>query len=239
MKTKNNALKSFLNAIFAGAMLAIVPAATEAANIVLNPGFEDINVAGPIPTSTLQNWTTTETALVNEVDGTDTTVLYGLAPHGGSIAAAFFSATNAVGAGASLTQALTTVAGQAYNLSFWLANPIDDPQNLNNAFSVMWDGNLISLSGTNLVVDGVNTYKVQGDETNWYQVTATGLVASGASTNLVFSARNNDWATLVDDVEVSAVPDNGPTFALLGIALTGLTLYSRKAQRLATVKGSH
>jgi hypothetical protein len=242
MKTITRSLPRFTLASLCG-LLLVAPSFVDAANIVANPSFEanaDL-VTPPFATAPLTDWTKGEivgTGLPgqNRVDGLDTTFLYALAPHSGNIAAAFNSDSDTVTKGgvATLTQALTTSTTETYDLSFWLANPILDPSNFNNFFSVTWNGVLLALSSPSLteISAGSNTYKV-APNTAWFQVTATGLAVTGASTNLVFSGRNSDWATLVDDVSVQAsgVPDSGNSVALLGIALAGLVLFARKEQR--------
>ena len=170
----------------------------------------------------------------DQVNGRDTTILWALAPHGGNIAAAFNSDNNATGNGASLTQTLTTNPSQTYNLSLWVANPINDTGNLHNVFSIGWGGNapanLIALSGTNLVSLGGNQYQVKGDANTWYQITATGLTVTGTSTDLVINARNNNWATLVDDVMVDGVPE--PSSAMmLGVGAVVLGFRRRRQQK--------
>jgi len=241
MKTHNRSSLALSIAAICG-LLTLAPSFVEGANLVSNGGFEDNSdlVTNPlIPQAPLTNWAQTEVNLVNDVDGFGTTINYGLAPHGGDIAATFFSDTNSIsGSGASIKQTLTTDPTKTYDLSLWLANPIQDNGNLNNQFSVMWGGNLVSLTGANLIEIGVGTmtYQVQGNQTTWFQVTASNLTPTGASTVLEISARNKDWGTLVDDVSVTAsgVPDSGTSLGLFGIALAGLVLFQRKTQRGST-----
>ena len=203
---------------------------------IVNGGFEDGATVVPPPQisdAPLTGWTIQSDAS-NQVNGRDTTILWALAPHGGNIAAAFNSDNNATGNGASLTQTLTTNQSQTYNLSLWVANPINDTGNLNNVFSIGWGGNapanLIALSGTNLVSLGGNQYQVKGDPNTWHQITATGLTVTGTSTDLVINARNNNWATLVDDVMVDGVPE--PTSVMmLGVGAVVLGFRRRRQQK--------
>jgi len=239
MKTLTRILPCFALASVCG--LLFVAPSVNAASIVLNGGFEaNIDNTGPFATAPLTNWTVGEVLGVpatpnqNRVDGLDPTLLYALAPHTGRIAAAFNSTTNTVVTGgvATLTQGLATTA-QTYDLSFWLANPIQDASNFHNIFSVSWNGILQALSSPFLTEVGITkTYRVT-PQTTWFQVNVNNLLATGAVTNLQFSGRNSDWATLLDDVsaQASGVPDSGGTIAFLGLALAGLVLFSRKAQR--------
>jgi hypothetical protein len=240
MKTINRFFPRFTLASLCGLLFA-APSFVTGANIVVNGGFED-NLIGPPPfaTAPLSSWTIGEVGSVNQnlVEGLDTTTQYALPPHSGSIAAVFRSNTNTlntVGLG-TLTQSLTTTAGQAYALSFWLANPIQDPADFLNVFSVSWNGVLIALSSPSLTEEslGSMTYVV-APQPGWFQVTAN-LIGTGGPADLQFSGRNSDWGTLLDDVSVQAsgVPDSGSTLLLFAIAVGGLVVATRKSQRDST-----
>jgi hypothetical protein len=236
MKTLTSILPRFTLASLC-ALTLVAPSFVDGANIVQNDSFED-NASASFPqTAPLTFWTVGEVLGTggpnqNRVVGLNTTGEYALAPRTGVIAAAFNSTTNTVTTGglAELSQTLGTTAGQAYDLSFWIANPIQDSSNFNNIFSVSWNGVALALSNPSLGAAGSNQYIV-APNTAWFQVTAS-LVGTGSDV-LKFSARNSDWATLLDDVSVQAsgVPDSGSTIAMFGIALVGLVLVSRKTQR--------
>ncbi len=216
-----------------GALLGVLLLAPLAEGAIVNGGFENtLDTSEPVWKSSLDNWSVSQVVGTNEVIGRDTTTLYALAPHSGSIAAAYFSSTPATGAGASLSQASTTDTTKTYDISLWLANPILDALNQNNVFSVSWDGNLISLSGSNITETGVGTktYIVTGN-TGWTQITATNLPATTTSTNLVITARNNDWATLVDDVIVQETPEPS-TLVMLGVGAAAMSLRRRRQRGL-------
>ena len=221
-------------ALLSGISFLTLPC-VEGASIVNNGSFESTSDGGsPIPTAPFagSGWTATQTA-TDTVSLVGTGILYNLAPQNLEIAAAFGSEPSSTGNGASLSQMLTTVATQYYDLSFWLANPVSAAIS-NNVFSVSWGGSLISLSGANLTLAGSNQYKVGPDDTKWYHVTALGLAPTGTSTDLTFSARNNEWQTLVDNVSVTpSVPDGGSTIMFLALAVIGLAFGQRSAQRNA------
>lgn len=209
------------------------PYATKGA--IVNEDFENgITLVGGVSQSNLPNWTVSNNPNTF-VNGTDTSSLYGFAPHSGKIATRYFSDTGASDSGGSITQTLTTVAGQTYTISLYVANAIADTGNLNNEFSIGWGGNapanLITLAGTNVVPIGGNKYEVAGDPnpiTVWHLVTAT-ATATGTSTDFVINARNNDWQTLVDDVMVDVVPEPS-TAVLLGIG-SALFGFRRRRQK--------
>jgi hypothetical protein len=214
-------------------LLCMLMAQPSAEGAIVNGGFEDtLDTSEAVMKSSLDNWTISQTD-INKVIGRDTTVLYALAPHGGFIDAAFNSDPTAEGSGASLTQALTTDTTKTYNVSLWVANPIQEAGNINNVFSVTWDGALISLSGANITETALNskTYIVTA-ESGWNQITATNLPVTTTSTNLVISARNNQWATLVDDVTVEETPEPS-TVVMLGIGAALMGLRRRRQQRAA------
>jgi hypothetical protein len=116
-----------------------------------------------------------------------------------------------------LSQTLATTAGSTYTLSYWLANDSVGGADVPNSFSVSWDGAQIAAS--------VLTDLAWGP---YVQYTFSGLVASTASTPLVFSPSNTPADWVLDDVSVNAVPDGGMTIMLLGGALVGLETLRRR-----------
>jgi hypothetical protein len=214
------------------ATLFLVPASVEA-TIVANGSFEQNQTSTPpFPMAPMTSWIVGEmlgtppTPDQNRVVGMDTQFQYGLAPRTGNIAAAFNSNTNTVTTEgfATLTQVLTTDTTKTYDVSLWLANPIDDNSNFNNVFSVEWNGSLVTLDVPSKMdeVFGTKTYIINPN-TPWFQVFIPNLAVTGTSTSLVISARNSDWATLVDDVSVIETPE--PTTVIMlgtGILLMGL-----------------
>jgi len=206
--------------------------------IVTNGGFEDNAdlVTPPWPTAPLTGWTigevlgTPPAPLQNRVDGLDPTFMYALGPHTGNIAAAFNSNTNTVTTGglATLTQSVVTDPAKTYDLSLWIANPIQDPVNFNNIFSVSWNGTLITLAGPTVTQVGATQTYLVTPNTAWFQVTATNLVVTGTSTSLVLNGRNSDWATLVDDVSIVETPEP-TTLVMFGAAFVVFGL--RRARR--------
>jgi hypothetical protein len=124
--------------------------------------------------------------------------------HSGSYAA--FLGEN--GGLAYLSQTLTTVPGQAYLLSFWLANPGKFATPLPNQFTVAWNGTTI-FDQANMGVFSYTNMQFVVAATNW-------------STALVFGVRNDPDYFGLDDVSVTPIPT--PAFQSAVSASGSITL---------------
>lgn len=110
-----------------------------------------------------------------------------------------------------LSQTLTTTAGQNYTLSFDLWQDRGTP----NGFSVVWDG--------------VTLY-TETDNSHGYLSYSFDVVGTG-SDDLLFAAYNNPAYTYLDNVSVSAVPEASTwTLMIVGIAGVGFMAYRRKSR---------
>jgi hypothetical protein len=192
--------KSRVLALVSAAVIlsAALPAAT---NLVVNPGFETGDFTG---------WTVSGNPQFLNVNQES--------PHTGSFG---------VFAGpqfelASITQAIPTIAGQTYQLDYWLTNLSGLPT---NAFQASWNGQVVS-SLTNASTFGYTLFSFPS------------LTATSASTTLQFDFRHDPFFWGFDDVSVqlvstpggptSGVPDSGSTVALLGLALSALAFFRRR-----------
>lgn len=131
----------------------------------------------------------------------------------------FLWRNGATGSPAFISQNLVTSAGNTYDLSF-------DVYNSSTA----------STSTFEVWFNGIEVYQFIGEVHNWSHLTFSGLVATGASTELKFGARNDPSFTRLDNVEVDlastapvTVPEPG-SLALLAVALAaaGATLRRRQ-----------
>ena len=188
------------------------------ANIALNPGFE---------TGNFTSWTT-DTKGSWHVESTGTGIT---APHSGS----FYADDHCLGAtcistpDSFLFQDLTTIINQTYTLTFWYDRGVEvvgkgGAPNLEE-LQVFWN----SMLALDLAQPTSG-----GTDPGWVQFTVTGLTASSTSTRLEFRARQDAAHLGVDDVDVeasSAVPE--PTsLALVGSALLGAGLFTKRRKRV-------
>ncbi len=200
-------------ALALAALVSRAKAQQDPANLVLNPGFE---------TGDFTDWTSSGD------QGSDFVGDSGDYPVNSGNYAAVLGAESP----SSLTQTLATVAGQSYELSFYLrssgliaaiaanGNPFG-PQpaavTMPVEFQASFDGQLVYDTATD------------GDPgTSYIQLSFPGLTASSASTLLEFDFENDPSEYFLDDVSVTTVPEP----SCLAIMLAG-TAFGLGGWRLA------
>lgn len=174
----------------AAALAYAAPAS--ATNVVTNGGFE---------TGDLSGWTLSGNTGFTGVDNS---------AHSGNFAGYF----GQVGSTGTLSQTLSTVAGQSYTISFW----IEDDGGTPSSFDASFGGNdLLALTNP----DAFN-----------YTFYSYSLTASSASTLLSFTFRQDPSYFHLDDVSVApaGVPEPATwAMLILGMGAAGLGLRRRKS----------
>ena len=156
---------------------AVLAGHTFAANLVPNGGFETGNFTG---------WTV--------VPATSGSYIYVSPPgHTGNYSA-LFGASGAYDD--TISQSLSTIAGQSYSVDFWLYHTLADSE---NDFTASWNGTaLLSLTGASAF--------------GWTQYSYS-VTAAAASSTIQFAGRENPAYFYLDDVSVTA---NVPTLTWTG-----------------------
>jgi len=166
--------------------VVLLGAESARAELVTNGSFEQ----GPFGIGSFQSWQTnindTTTTFVDSSGLTGSA--YGTA-YDGLWAAYFGSLAN--DGGASISQALTTTAGQTYSLTFELAND---------------NGGLAPFNSLLVSVGGATAYSLADLADQSYQGYQFTFTASSNSTLLTFFGSNDNGFLLLDDVSVTATP---------------------------------
>ena len=178
----------------AAALVALAAAPASAVELVVNGGFE---------TGSFSGWTQSGT--------TGNTAVNAAAAHAGGFGASF--SPNQVG---SITQTLTTVAGHAYTISFYLAQTTAAPVAV-NSFGLEFGG---------VAVQGFGDYTALP----FTKVSFT-RIATGPTTAIKFSFRDARVTYFsLDNVSVSGAVPEPASWALLiaGFGLTGAAMRRRR-----------
>jgi len=129
------------------------------------------------------------------------------------------------GGPSSLTQILTTVVGQMYEVGFWA------DANAANTFSVTFGGVAMTGAPTSVTQNGFPSLATLGNHSQFVFYSGT-AVATSTSTDLVFSASVATAGNTVeiDGVSASTVPEPG-TIGLLSLALAGILGVTRRTSQ--------
>ena len=115
----------------------------------------------------------------------------------------------AVGSDGSFQQSITTSVGQLYSVSFYLLNQGGTPNDFTASFA------------------GVTVYTITNAGAFPYTLETGSVTATGSSSLLLFSARQDPSFWQVDDVSVVAVPEPG-TLGLIALGALGMVGVVRK-----------
>jgi hypothetical protein len=144
-------------------------------SLIRNGGFE---------TGSFTNWTLAGSVFANSVSSSR------VVPHSGNYAATFGQA----GSLAYLSQTLSTIPGQAYLLSFWLANPRSGTP---NQFVANWNTNATS---TNTILLRTNMAAFA-----WTNIQLV-VIATDTNSVLQFALRDDPQYLGLDDINLTPIP---------------------------------
>ncbi len=178
-------------------LLADSGACATAGNLVTNCGFETGDFTG---------WTV--------VDPTNNTFV-ATSPFDGFTASSgnFFAALGAVGLNGTVSQTFSTVAGQTYDLSFFLASDGDTP----NDFGVAFGSELFG-PFPNFPAFGMTPVSLD-------------VTATSSSTTLTFFERDDPGFLGLDDVSVVAATPEPGSLGLLATGLFGMLGWLKKTRK--------
>jgi hypothetical protein len=184
---------SLISGMVALTAIIALPLAAQAQNLVTNPGFETGNFTG---------WTQGGNLGFTGVTG-------GIYAHTGS----FGAFLGPVGSTGSLTQLLSTLAGQNYTFSYWLRHDGGTP----NSFQAFWDG--------------VAMQTLANQPSLAYTQYSFSVVASSAITPVSFVYQQNPAYWGLDDVSVTASASLTPEMPGGALLLPALLPFGLMAAR--------
>ena len=182
--------------------MALLATSASASSLVLNGGFT---------TGDFTNWNNTDRWVVTAFPPNPGT------PPSGTIYAASTgcsgAACNDPVVGAYISQTLATVASQSYTLTFFYdaGGTNADADSNTTELDALWNGSLVS--GGQIIDAAPGT---------WAEYTFTGLIASGSSTVLEFTGRQDPEYLFLTDVSVTADSSTAPEPASLTLIGGGL-----------------
>ena len=180
-------------------LLTVLSTACMATNLILNPGFE----------SGTTSWTASIFALDTSVVHSGTNAM-----RTGCVGTGCVST---LGAGAYVSQTLATLAGQNYDLSFWVSENDVAPSEV----TVFWNGTMVA--------DMLNP--ANNTSPSFVQISLTNLLATSSSTVFEVHGRQDPGRMYFDDFFADATPTPEPaTLAIAGLGLAALGIFRRRSK---------
>jgi hypothetical protein len=223
--------RKFQAALVSAAALTCLAGSASAANIVMNGNFEGGTYSGPNGDVVPNWWTVGPPAFTSQSDvnvETATNPAIDLGPESGSAYMAFQSP--ATDGRDCLWEDLNTVAGQVYDISFWVAITSTSVGN-NIGLDVQWDENTANQT------DLANAFYESPSNTGpaGYQEFSFVETASTNTTRIDFHGVDTDGAILLDNVVVTQDAAAAPEpvslmLAGLGLLALGLTRLAGRAR---------
>jgi choice-of-anchor C domain-containing protein len=191
--------------------------AHSAMNLVTNGSFENDTFANPFGTLSAPNAITGWTLSGGTVDAITT---YWTAQQGINSLDLFGNDRNST-----LSQSISTVAGQLYKVSYWQS------YNPDKAFS--GEKAVLSINGGPAFSQTYTNSPVPTRSAMAWQQASTSFTAVGTNTLLSFSGTSTDtaccWGPALDNVSVTAVPEPGEWALLMaGLSTVGLIVRRRR-----------